>query len=63
MSGAYKGPHRNGIERTLAATALFTVPFFFHTVYEESLFEHHFGEAYFQYQRRVPRLVPFVRMR
>jgi protein-S-isoprenylcysteine O-methyltransferase Ste14 len=48
---------------TLILAALLAVPFFLHTVYEESLFEHHFGEAYFEYQKRVPRLVPFVRVR
>ena len=46
---------------TLVLAVLFVVPLFFHTVYEE--FEHHFGDAYFDYQRRVPRLVPFVRIR
>ena len=35
-------------------------PFFIHTVYEETLFERHFGEAYRDYQRRVPRLVLFA---
>jgi protein-S-isoprenylcysteine O-methyltransferase Ste14 len=45
---------------TLALALLLVVPFFFHTVYEEALFERHFGEAYFDYQRRVPRLVPFA---
>jgi protein-S-isoprenylcysteine O-methyltransferase Ste14 len=46
---------------TLILAVLMVVPFFLHTVYEESLFEHHFGEPYFEYQRRVPRLVPFAR--
>ena len=46
---------------TLLLALLLVVPFFFHTVYEEALFERHFGEAYFDYQRRVPRLVPFAR--
>jgi protein-S-isoprenylcysteine O-methyltransferase Ste14 len=45
---------------TLLLALLLVVPFFFHTVYEEALFERHFGEAYFDYERRVPRLVPFV---
>jgi protein-S-isoprenylcysteine O-methyltransferase Ste14 len=45
---------------TLLLALLLAVPFFFHTVYEEALFERHFGEAYFDYQRRVPRLVPFA---
>ncbi len=37
------------------------VPFFLHTVYEESLFEKHFGQAYLDYQSRVPRLMPGFR--
>lgn len=45
---------------TLLFALLLIVPFFFHTVYEEALFERHFGEAYFDYERRVPRLVPFA---
>jgi protein-S-isoprenylcysteine O-methyltransferase Ste14 len=45
---------------TLALALALAVPFFFHTVYEEALFERHFGEAYFDYERRVPRLVPFA---
>jgi protein-S-isoprenylcysteine O-methyltransferase Ste14 len=48
---------------TLALAAAMAVPLFFHTVYEEALFEKHFGAAYFDYQRRVPRLVPFTRPR
>jgi protein-S-isoprenylcysteine O-methyltransferase Ste14 len=46
---------------TLVLAALMAVPLFFHTVYEEALFEQHFGDAYRAYQRRVPRLVPFAR--
>jgi len=46
---------------TLALTALIAIPLFFHTVYEESLFEHHFGAPYLDYQRRVPRIVPFLK--
>ena len=46
---------------TLSLALLLVVPFFFHTVYEEALFERHFGEAYLDYERRVPRLVPFAR--
>jgi len=46
---------------TLLLAAAMAVPFFFHTVYEESLFEGHFGPAYFEYQRRVPRLLPWPR--
>jgi protein-S-isoprenylcysteine O-methyltransferase Ste14 len=46
---------------TLLLALLLVVPFFIHTVYEEALFERHFGAAYSDYQRRVPRLVPFAR--
>jgi protein-S-isoprenylcysteine O-methyltransferase Ste14 len=46
---------------TLLLALLLAVPFFLHTVYEEALFEQHFGAAYLDYQRRVPRLVPFLR--
>jgi protein-S-isoprenylcysteine O-methyltransferase Ste14 len=46
---------------TLLLAVLMAVPFFFHTVYEEALFEQHFGPAYFEYQRRVPRLLPWPR--
>jgi len=46
---------------TLLLAALFAVPLYFHTVIEEDLLEHHFGNAYRDYRRRVPRLVPFVR--
>jgi protein-S-isoprenylcysteine O-methyltransferase Ste14 len=46
---------------TLLLAFLLAVPFSFHTVYEEALFEQHFGAAYRDYQRRVPRLVPFAR--
>jgi len=45
---------------TLALGILLAAPFFLHTVYEEALFEEHFGAAYLEYQSRVPRLVPFV---
>lgn len=47
----------------LLVAGLFALPFFFHTVYEESLFERHFGAAYFEYERRVPRLSPWPRPR
>jgi protein-S-isoprenylcysteine O-methyltransferase Ste14 len=46
---------------TLALAAGLTVPLFFHTVHEEALFEAHFGAPYRDYQRRVPRLVPWPR--
>jgi len=47
---------------TLVLACLLVVPLFFHTVYEEAMFEQHFGAAYVEYQRRVPRLVPFARV-
>jgi protein-S-isoprenylcysteine O-methyltransferase Ste14 len=47
---------------TLLLALLLVVPFFLHTVHEESLFEEHFGAAYLDYQSRVPRLVPFARL-
>lgn len=45
---------------TLLLAVVLSVTLFFHTVYEELLFEQHFGSAYRDYCRRVPRLVPFV---
>ena len=45
---------------TLLLALLLTMTLFFHTVYEESLFERHFGDAWRDYRRRVPRLVPFT---
>ena len=48
---------------TLILAPLFALPLFLHTVYEEHLFERHFGAPYFEYQRTVPRLLPFVRPR
>jgi len=45
---------------TLLLAAFLAVPLFLHTVHEEALFEQHFGNAYRDYQRRVPRLVPFT---
>jgi protein-S-isoprenylcysteine O-methyltransferase Ste14 len=46
---------------TLVLALLLTMTLFFHTVYEELLFEAHFGDAYRAYRRRVPRMVPFTR--
>lgn len=46
---------------TLLLAVMMSAPFFLHTVYEEAMFEKHFGRAYFDYERRVPRLVPFAR--
>jgi protein-S-isoprenylcysteine O-methyltransferase Ste14 len=45
---------------TLGLALLMSMTLFFHTVYEELLFERHFGDAYRDYRRRVPRLVPFA---
>ncbi len=49
----------NGVALLLAA--LMALPFFFHTVYEEAMFEKHFGAPYFEYEQRVPRLLPWPR--
>lgn len=46
---------------TLLLAALLVIPFWFHTVFEELLFEQHFGDEFREYRRRVPRLVPFWR--
>ncbi len=46
---------------TLLLGLSLVAPFFLHTVYEETMFEQHFGAAYLDYQRRVPRLLPFTR--
>ncbi len=45
---------------TMALAVVLLVPFWRHTVIEETLFIQHFGDAYRRYQRRVPRLVPFA---
>jgi protein-S-isoprenylcysteine O-methyltransferase Ste14 len=44
---------------TLLLAALLVIPFWFHTVFEELLFERHFGDEFRAYRARVPRLVPF----
>jgi protein-S-isoprenylcysteine O-methyltransferase Ste14 len=44
---------------TLLLALLLTMTLFFHTVYEEMLFERHFGDAWRDYRRRVPRFLPF----
>lgn len=46
---------------TLILALAMVVPLFFHTVYEEAMFERHFGALYFEYQRRIPRLLPWPR--
>lgn len=48
---------------TLLLAVGMTIPFFFQTVYEEALFERHFGMEYGEYQQRVPRLLPWPRPR
>lgn len=46
---------------TLAFALALVVPLAWHTAIEEPLFAAAFGEAYRDYQRRTPRLVPFLR--
>jgi protein-S-isoprenylcysteine O-methyltransferase Ste14 len=46
---------------TLLLALLLSMTLCFHTIYEELLFDRHFGDAYREYRRRVPRLVPFTR--
>jgi protein-S-isoprenylcysteine O-methyltransferase Ste14 len=46
---------------TLALAAAVAVPLYLHTVFEEHLFEDHFGDAWRAYRARVPRLVPVPR--
>lgn len=50
----------NSVPLLLLAAGL-SVTLHRHTLHEEALFERHFGDAYRQYRRRVPRLVPFWR--
>ncbi len=45
---------------TLGLAAMFSIPLTFHSVVEEQILEQHFGDAYRDYRRRVPRLIPFV---
>jgi protein-S-isoprenylcysteine O-methyltransferase Ste14 len=46
---------------TLLLAACFAVPLYVHTVVEEAILEQHFGNAWRDYRRRVPRLIPFAR--
>jgi len=43
---------------TTAFAALYAVPFWLHTVFEEQMLAEHFGDAWSSYKRRVPRIVP-----
>jgi protein-S-isoprenylcysteine O-methyltransferase Ste14 len=45
---------------TLALLPLLSATLYVHTVFEELLFVQYFGDAYAEYRRRVPRLVPFI---
>jgi len=46
---------------TLALAACIGASLYMHTVYEERLFDAHFGPAYDTYRRRVPRMLPLPR--
>ena len=46
---------------TLVLAVLLVPPMLAHTVIEERMFGEHFGAAYADYRRRVPRLVPWWR--
>lgn len=46
---------------TVGLALLLSMTLYFHTVYEELLLERHFGDAWREYRRRVPRLVPSIR--
>ena len=43
---------------TLVLAVALALPFWLHTAIEEPMFAEHFGEAYREYRKRVPRLVP-----
>lgn len=43
---------------TVGVTLLYVVPFLLHTHIEEQIFSKHFGAAWLDYAKRVPRLVP-----
>ena len=43
---------------TVGFGLLYVVPFWMHTMIEEQMFAKHFGDAYAEYRKRVPRLVP-----
>lgn len=43
---------------TLVLAVALALPFWLHTAIEEPMFAAHFGDAYREYQKRVPRLVP-----
>jgi protein-S-isoprenylcysteine O-methyltransferase Ste14 len=45
---------------TVGLAAALAIPLYFHTVFEELLFERHFGDAWRAYRARVPRLIPFT---
>ena len=48
---------------TTLFAALYAVPFWLHTVFEEQMLATHFGDAWTSYTRRVPRFVPSWRVR
>ena len=45
---------------TLLLALFLSMALFFQTVQKQLLFERHFGAAWLDYRRRVPRLVPFA---
>ncbi len=48
---------------TLLLGAGFCGTLFLHSVIEEALLEHHFGETWYEYRAQVPRFVPFLHAR